>query len=107
MGEDGVINQEQPAAKNEAMQGKILTTEQWFDILPEDREVWADDFPLMAEYAEYVSNGMAIAFAEWLPRHAQPITINQNWILNLDKKEYTTEQLYEIFLTNKNQTNGK
>lgn len=37
-------------------------------------------------------------FIDWLPRHAMPRSINRNWILNSDQKEYTTEQLFETFL---------
>lgn len=39
----------------------------------------------------------SIAFGEWLPRNAQPITNNPNWIYNKDRKEYTTSDLYDIF----------
>lgn len=42
----------------------------------------------------------AIAFGVWLPRNAQPISNNRNWIYNKDRKEYTTAQLYAIYNPN-------
>lgn len=48
--------------------------------------------------------GGSVRFAEWLTYSAQPKSISKQWwILNADRKEYTTEQLFEIF---KKESNG-
>lgn len=44
----------------------------------------------------------SIAFGEWLPRNAQPISNNRNWIYKKDRKEYTTAKLYALYDADKN-----
>lgn len=88
------------------MNNKILNPNEWlkeqknYEIggLLNANEV--HDF--MSMYAEYYHAEMikedVIGFAEWLPIRAQPKSISKTqWVLNEDRKEYTTSQLYELY----------
>lgn len=51
----------------------------------------------------------AIEFAEWLPMNAQPIPnrlphLSHVWVLNRNKKEITSKELYNIWKANNSQT---
>ena len=51
-----------------------------------------------------LASGESVAFAEWLTYSAQPKSISKQWwILNADRKEYTTSQLFDLF---KKESNG-